>query len=72
MEDRIRLVKDYDAILERCYAQNMGGGATQEQSPGQSEIIKTEGEHVTVDTDGGADRKSKLGAGFRGIYAISG
>ena len=26
MEDQIRLVKDYDVILERCYAQNMGGG----------------------------------------------
>ena len=24
MEDQIRLVKDYDVILERCYAQNMG------------------------------------------------
>ena len=26
LEDQIRLVKDYDVILERCYAQNMGGG----------------------------------------------
>ena len=25
-EDQLRLVKDYDVILERCYAQNMGGG----------------------------------------------
>lgn len=27
IDDQIRLVKDYDVILERCYAQNMGGGA---------------------------------------------
>ena len=26
LEDQIRLVKDYDVILERCYAQNMGKG----------------------------------------------
>ena len=26
LEDQIRLVKDYDVILERCYAQHMGGG----------------------------------------------
>ena len=26
MEDQIRMVKDYGVILERCYAQNMGGG----------------------------------------------
>ena len=25
-EDQLRLVKDYNVILERCYAQNMGGG----------------------------------------------
>ena len=69
MEDQIRLVKDYDVILERCYAQNMGGGAYKSNLPDNLEIIKAVGyEHVMVDTDG----KSKLGAGFRGIYAISG
>lgn len=26
LEDQIRLVNDYDVILERCYAQNMGKG----------------------------------------------
>ena len=26
VEDQVRMVKDYDVILERCYAQNMGGG----------------------------------------------
>lgn len=31
VEDQVRMVKDYDVILERCYAQNMGGGKYQEQ-----------------------------------------
>ena len=54
MEDQIRLVKDYDVILERCYAQNMGGGAYKSNLPDNLEIIKTVGyEHVMVDTDGG-------------------
>ena len=54
MEDQIRLVKDYDVILERCYAQNMGGGAYKSNLPDNLEIIKAVGyEHVMVDTDGG-------------------
>ena len=41
-------------ILERCYAQNMGGGAYKSNLPDNLEIIKTVGyEHVMVDTDGG-------------------
>ena len=41
--------------------------------PDNLEIIKTVGyEHVMVDTDGGQTENPKLGAGFRGIYAISG
>ena len=54
IDDQIRLVKDYDVILERCYAQNMGGGAYKSNLPDNLELIKAVGyEHVMVDTDGG-------------------
>ena len=43
MEDQIRLVKDYDVILERCYAQNMGGGVYKSNLPDNLEIIKAVG-----------------------------
>ena len=53
-EDQLRLVKDYDVILERCYAQNMGGGKYKSNLADNLEIIKAVGyEHVMVDTDGG-------------------
>lgn len=54
VEDQVRIVKDYDVILERCYAQNMGGGKYKSNLPSNLEIIQTVGyEHVMVDTDGG-------------------
>ena len=54
LEDQIRLVKDYDVILERCYAQNMGGGKYKSNLPANLELIQAVGyEHVMVDTDGG-------------------
>ena len=54
LEDQVRLVKDYDVILERCYAQNMGGGKYYSNLADNLELIKTVGyEHVMVDTDGG-------------------
>lgn len=54
VEDQIRFVKDYDVILERCFAQNMGGGAYKSNLPDNLEIIKTVGyKNVMVDTDGG-------------------
>ena len=54
VEDQVRLVKDYDVILERCYAQNMGGGKYKSNLPDNLEIIKTVGyKNVMVDTDGG-------------------
>ena len=54
IEDQVRLVKDYDVILERCYAQNMGGGKYYSNLADNLELIKTVGyEHVMVDTDGG-------------------
>lgn len=54
VEDQVRLVKDYDVILERCYAQNMGGGKYKSNLPSNLEIIKEVGyKNVMVDTDGG-------------------
>ena len=54
VEDQIRLVKDYDVILERCFAQNMGGGKYKSNLPDNLEIIKTVGyKNVMCDTDGG-------------------
>ncbi len=54
MEDQIRMVRDYDVILERCYAQNMGNGKYKSNLQDNLELIKAVGyEHVMVDTDGG-------------------
>ena len=54
VEDQIRLVKDYDVILERCFAQNMGGGKYKSNLLDNLEIIRTVGyKNVMVDTDGG-------------------
>ena len=54
VDDQIRLVKDYDVILERCYAQNMGGGKYKSNLPDNLEIIRTVGyRNVMVATDGG-------------------
>lgn len=54
LEDQVRLVRDFDVILERCYAQNMGGGRYKSNLPDNLELIKAVGyEHVMVDTDGG-------------------
>lgn len=39
-EDQLRLVKDYDVILERCYAQNMGGGKYKSNLADNLELIK--------------------------------
>ena len=54
IEDQVRIVKDYDVILERCYAQNMGGGKYKSNLPDNLDIIKEVGyKNVMVDTDGG-------------------
>ena len=54
LEDQLRIVKDYDVVLERCYAQNMGGGKYKSNLPDNLALIKEVGyEHVMVDTDGG-------------------
>ena len=54
VEDQLRLVRDYDVILERCFAQNMGGGKYKSNLPDNLEIIRSAGhKNVMVDTDGG-------------------
>lgn len=54
VEDQLRLVRDYDVILERCFAQNLGGGKYKSNLPDNLEIIREAGyKHVMVDTDGG-------------------
>lgn len=57
VEDQIRIVKEYDVLLERCYAQNKGVGAGNgyiSNLPGNLEIINTVGyKNVLVSTDGG-------------------
>ena len=54
MEEQKRLVEDYDVILERCFAQNMGGGKYKSNLLDNLETIREIGyEHVMVDTDGG-------------------
>lgn len=53
VEDQIRIVKDYDVILERCYAQNMNG-SYKSNLPDNVDIIKEVGyRNVMVATDGG-------------------
>lgn len=52
--DQIKIVKDYDVILERCYAQPMGGGVYKNNLADNLKIIQTVGyKNVMVDTDGG-------------------
>lgn len=54
MENQIRLVKDYNVILEHCFAQNMGNGTYKSNMEMNLEAIRACGYHnVMVDTDGG-------------------
>ena len=65
IDDQIRLVKDYDVILERCYAQNMGGGKYKSNLPDNLDLIHAVGyEHVMVDTDGGQSGCYRAGFGY--------
>ncbi|MEW9124980.1 MAG: DUF6282 family protein [Thermotaleaceae bacterium] len=53
-EDQIKIVKDYDVYLERCYAQPMGGGVYKSNLEDNLLIIKEVGyKNVIVNTDGG-------------------
>ena len=54
VEDQIRMVKDYDIILERCYAQNMGNGRYKSNLQDNLDMVKEAGyKNVMVSTDGG-------------------
>ncbi len=54
LEDQIKLVKEYDVILERCYAQNLGGNTYKSNFESNLEVIKAVGaKNVLVSTDGG-------------------
>ena len=54
LEDQVRIVRDYGVVLERCFAQNMGGGHYQSNLPDNVNIIQAVGyEHVLISTDGG-------------------
>ena len=54
LEDQIRMVKDYDIILERCYAQNMGNGRYKSNLQDNLDMVKEAGyKNVMVSTDGG-------------------
>lgn len=54
LEDQIRIVKDYDVVLEHCYAQPLGGGKYRSNLEMNLEAIRACGyENVMVCTDGG-------------------
>ena len=57
LEEQERIVKEYDVILERCYAQNKGVGAGNgylSNLPGNLEVIQKIGyRNVLISTDGG-------------------
>ena len=54
LEDQVRIVKDYDVILEHCYAQPLGGGKYKSNLPMNLEAIRACGyKNVMVCTDGG-------------------
>ena len=54
LDDQIRIVKDYDVILEHCFAQPMGGGKYKSNLPANLDAIKACGyKNVMVSTDGG-------------------
>ncbi|MBQ9534447.1 MAG: hypothetical protein IJU78_01190 [Clostridia bacterium] len=54
LEDQLRIVRDYDVYLERCFAQNMGGGKYKSNLPDNLEVIRAVGyKNVMISTDGG-------------------
>ncbi len=53
-EDQVKIVKEYDVILERCYAQPLGNGEYKSNLADNVEIINKVGyKNVMVNTDGG-------------------
>lgn len=54
LADQIRIVREYDVILEHCYAQPLGGGAYQSNMEVNLEAVLACGyKNVLVSTDGG-------------------
>lgn len=54
LEDQVRIVQDYNVILEHCYAQPLGGGKYKSNMEMNLEAIKACGyRNVMVCTDGG-------------------
>ncbi len=54
IEDQLKLVQDYDVILEHCFAQNLGAGKYQSNMEANLEAIQVCGyKNVLVATDGG-------------------
>jgi hypothetical protein len=54
LEDQIKIVRDYDVLLERVYAQPIGGGKYKKNLADNVEAVKAIGAaHLVVSTDGG-------------------
>lgn len=54
LDEQVRITKDYDVILEHCFAQPLGGGKYKSNLPMNLEAIKACGfQHVMISTDGG-------------------
>lgn len=54
LDDQVRIVRDYDVILEHCFAQPMGGGKYKSNLPMNLEAVQACGyKHIMVSTDGG-------------------
>lgn len=54
LEDQVRLTKDYDVYLERCYAQPMGGGVYKSNLEENLRVVRAVGyRNILISTDGG-------------------
>ncbi|MCD8011389.1 MAG: DUF6282 family protein [Lachnospiraceae bacterium] len=54
LEDQVRIARDYDVLLEHCYAQPLGGGKYKSNLPMNLEAIQAVGYHnILISTDGG-------------------
>lgn len=54
LEDQVRLAKDYDVYLERCYAQPMGGGVYKSNLEENLRVVRAVGyRNILISTDGG-------------------
>lgn len=54
LDDQIRIIKEYDVYLERCYAQPMRGGVYKSNLADNLQVIKEVGyKNILISTDGG-------------------